>query len=41
VTLFQRSSTYVMSVEHGIKRVLGGLLMLFYETNVGIENLWN
>jgi len=28
VTMFQRSSTYVMSVKHGVKRVFGGL---YYE----------
>ena len=41
VTMFQRSSTYVMSVKHGIKRVFGGSLMFFCETNMEIENLWN
>jgi len=39
--MFQRSSTYVMSVTHGIKRVFGGSLMFFYVKNVGIEDLWN
>jgi hypothetical protein len=31
VTMFQRSSTYVMSVKHGIPGVFGSSLINFYE----------
>ena len=31
VTMFQRSSTYIMSVEHGIPRLYGGSFVCFYE----------
>ena len=34
VTMFQRSSTYVMSLRNGIKRAFGGSFMCFCETNM-------
>lgn len=40
VTMFQRGSTYVMSVTHGVKRVFGGLLIDFYEIHMTTENLF-
>ena len=39
VTMFQRSSTYVMSVKHGVSRVFGSSLISFYKMNVATKNL--
>jgi hypothetical protein len=39
VTMFQRSSTYVMSVKHGVTRVFGGSLVRSYETHMATKNL--
>ena len=39
VTMFQRSSTYVMSVKHGFTRVFGGSLVRFFKTHMAVENL--
>jgi len=33
VTMFQRSSTYIMSVKHGVTGVFGGSFKNFYETH--------
>src|SRR6266404_915954 len=42
VTMFQRSSTYVMSVEHGVSAVFGGSFKSFYEIHMGSKNIcWN
>ena len=38
VTMFQRSSTYIMSVKHGVTRVFGGSFVSFYETNLESED---
>jgi hypothetical protein len=37
--MFQRSSTYVMSVKNGVQRVFGSSLISFYEMNVSTENI--
>jgi hypothetical protein len=39
VTMFQRSSTYIMSVKHGVTTVLGSSFQIFYERHVAIEIL--
>ena len=39
VTMFQRSSTYVMSVTDGIRLVFGGSFRNFYEKCMLTENL--
>jgi hypothetical protein len=39
VTMFQRSSTYVMSVKEGVPLVFGGSLKNFYEMCMVTENL--
>ena len=39
VTMFQRSSTYIMSVKHGVTTVFGGSFQIFYEVHVAIEIL--
>ena len=36
VTMFQRSSTYIMSVKHGVPAVFGGSFHIFYEAHVAI-----
>ena len=40
VTMYQRSSTYVMSVKHGVTGVFGGSFQNFYERHVVTEILW-
>jgi hypothetical protein len=37
VTMFQRSSTYIMSVKHGVTAVFGSSFQIFYELHVAIE----
>jgi hypothetical protein len=39
VTMFQRRSTYVMSVKHGIRRAFGGSLINFYEIHMATESV--
>jgi len=39
VTMYQRSSTYVMSVTDGVRLVFGGSLRNFYEVCMVTENL--
>ena len=36
VTMFQRSSTYVMSVKHGVTAVFGSSFQIFYKVHVAI-----
>ena len=38
--MFQRGSTYVMSVAHGVKRVFGGSFTDFYEIHMATRNLF-
>ena len=38
VTMFQRSSTYVMSVKYGVPRVFGSSFICFYPMNIATEN---
>jgi hypothetical protein len=39
VTMFQRSSSYIMSVKHGVTTVLGSSFQIFYERHVAIQFL--
>ena len=39
VTMYQRSSTYIMSVKHGVTAIFGGSFQPFYELHVAIEVL--
>ena len=39
VTMFQRSSTHVMSIKHGVSRVFGSSLISFHKMSVATENL--
>ena len=39
--MYQRSSTYIMSVTDGVRLVFGGSLKNFYEVYMITENLLN
>jgi len=40
VTMFQRSSTYVMSLKYGIPAVIGGSFKNFYEIHMAMKNIY-